>query len=262
MKKLNKNKTLRVMRYSFIFLSFVLTFLCSCNSNKTIITNVNSAAIPLDISTNVYADANYLQYLEPIKKQLDEQMNVVIGYAPESMIKQRPECSLTNFACEAYLATAENFLGQKIDIAINNFGGLRTNIAAGNVTNRTIYELMPFDNQLVIVWLKGSYLKELIEFYALVKGEGLLGIRFTIKNQKAQNITVNGKEIDPDYIYSIVTNDYCAAGNDGMFALAKYEKIIDTGYTVRDITLNYVKTLTAKGKPVSAAVDGRISIEQ
>ena len=83
---------------------------------------------------------------------------------------------------------------------------------------------MPFENELVIVWLKGDKLLELLQFFAKVGGEGISGLRMEIQNGKAANISIGGKPLNTDKLYSIATNDYLAGGNDKMFQLAMYEK--------------------------------------
>ena len=141
-----------------------------------------------------------------------------------------------------------------------NLGGLRTVIPAGNITVGKIFELMPFENELVILWLKGDKLEQLVQFFARVGCEGISGMRMEIRNAKAENITINGNPIDKEKIYSIATSDYLAGGNDKMLQLAQYEKRENTGIKLRDILLSYIKIETAKGNKIEAKLDGRIKI--
>jgi 2',3'-cyclic-nucleotide 2'-phosphodiesterase (5'-nucleotidase family) len=84
-------------------------------------------------------------------------------------------------------------------------GGLRTEIPAGSITVRNIYELMPFENELVILWIKGDKLIQLFQFFASVGGEGVSGIRMKVKNGKAVQILVGTIPIDPAKIYTVAT---------------------------------------------------------
>jgi 2',3'-cyclic-nucleotide 2'-phosphodiesterase (5'-nucleotidase family) len=118
---------------------------------------------------------------------------------------------------------------------------------------------MPFENELVILWLKGDKLTGLIQFFAKIGGEGVSGLRMHIANGRAVDVTVGGKPIDPDKLYSIATNDYLAGGNDGMVQLAQYVKRINTGLKIRSVLIDYIKNETKKGNMIQAKLDGRIA---
>jgi 2',3'-cyclic-nucleotide 2'-phosphodiesterase (5'-nucleotidase family) len=232
----------------------------SCSPKVWKITHATSIKIPIDSSTNFVSDKSYTAYLQPIKQKLDSQMNVVIGQAAETMRGHAPESLLSNLNADVYRQAGSKFLGRNVDLAVVNLGGLRTVIYAGNITIRKVFELMPFENELVILWLKGNKLEELIQNFASVGGQGVSGLRMEIRNNKAVNITVNGEKIDPEKLYSIATNDYLAGGNDNMVELAQYEKRVNTGLKIRDILLDYIKHETQKGNKIQSKLDGRISI--
>jgi len=123
-----------------------------------------------------------------------------------------------------------------------------------------VFELMPFENELVIVWLKGDKLNGLLQYFAGMGGEGISGIRMEIKEKKAVIITVGGKPLDMEKLYSIATNDYLAGGNDKMIQLAQNVKRINTGIKVRDMLLDYIKGETLKGNKIQSKLDGRITV--
>lgn len=187
-------------------------------------------------------------------------MNEVIGQAAETMKGHAPESLLSNISADIYLQTATDFQGENVDIAIVNLGGLRTVVPAGDITVRKVFELMPFENELVLLWLKGDKLNELLQYFAGMGGEGVSGLRMEIKDGKAVNITINDKPLDPTKVYSIVTNDYLAGGNDKMVQLAQAEKRVNTGIKVRTMLLNYIKNETKKGNKIQSKLDGRIKI--
>jgi len=152
-------------------------------------------------------------------------------------------------------------MGEKVDMAVVNLGGLRTVVNVGDITIGKVFELMPFENELVIVWLRGNKLEELLQFFAKVGGEGVSGLRMEINNGKAQNISIGGNLLDANKLYSIATNDYLAAGNDKMFQLAQNEKRLNTGVKVRNMLLDYIKAETQKGNKIESKLDGRITVK-
>jgi len=244
---------------NLIFTTLLAVSLVSCSHKIWTITYASSIKIPIDSTTEVLADKSYEAYLQPIKQKLDAQMNEVIGQASETMKGHAPESLLSNFNADVYRQAASDFLGEKVDIAIVNLGGLRTVVPAGNITVRKVFELMPFENELVVLWLKGDKLSDLLQFFASVGGEGVSGLRMEISNGKAVNVTVDGKKLVAEKLYSIATNDYLAGGNDKMVQLAQYEKRVNTGVKIRTILLDYIKNETKKGNKIQSKLDGRIT---
>lgn len=238
----------------------ILLSATSCSHKRWSTLQSSSVKIAIDSTTNSLADKNYSAYLQPFKQKVDTQMNEVIGQAAETMKGHAPESLLSNFSADVYLQTATNFQGENVDIAIVNLGGLRTIVPAGDITVRKVFELMPFENELVLLWLKGDKLNELLQYFAGMGGEGVSGLRMEIKDGKAVNITINDKPLDPTKVYSIVTNDYLAGGNDKMVQLAQAEKRVNTDIKVRTMLLNYIKNETKKGNKIQSKLDGRIKI--
>ncbi len=250
------------MFFKKILFSFlILLFSTSCCPKIWTITQESSIKIPIDSLTEATSDKSYEAYLQPVKLKVDSQMNVVIGQAAETMTSHGPESLLSNLSADIYRQAASEILSEKVDIAVVNLGGLRTVIPAGNITVGKVFELMPFENELVVLWLKGDKLYDLLQYFAGMGGEGVSGLRMEIQNGKAVNITVNDKALDKEKLYSIATNDYLAGGNDKMVQLAQYEKRVNTGVKIRTILLDYIKGETKKGNKIQSKLDGRIKID-
>lgn len=241
-----------------IIIVVLLIVSTSCSHKTWTITNATSSKIAIDKTTDVLSDKSYISYLQPIKMKVDAQMNEVIGQAAETMKGYAPESLLSNFCSDVYRQSASEILKENVDISIVNLGGLRTEIPAGDITVRKVFELMPFENELVIVWINGDKLIELLDFFAKVGGEGVSGLSMQIQNGKAVNITIGKTQIEKDKLYSIATNDYLAGGNDKMVQLAMYEKRVNTGVKIRNILLDYIKNETKKGNKIQSYLDGRI----
>lgn len=244
----------------FIVLAIILCIVSSCAHKTWTISNASSGKIAIDQTTDSLQDITYIAYLAPIKLKVGAQMNRVIGVASETMRGHEPESLLSNFTADVYRQTASNYLNENVAIAIVNLGGLRTVVPAGNITVGKIFELMPFENELVILWLRGDKLNELLQYFASMGGEGVSGLRMKIENNKAADITINGYPLEADKLYSIATNDYLAGGNDKMTQLAKHEKRVNTGLKIRDILLDFIKNETKKGNNIQSKLDGRIAI--
>jgi len=236
----------------------LLLLLVACQPQLWQVQQATSTKIAIDASTQALADTNYINFLQPFKKQVDEKMNIVIGRAAQTMRGHAPESLLSNFSADVYRQAASDFLKSEVDIAIVNLGGLRTVVPQGDITVRKVFELMPFENELVIVYLKGDNLNALCQYFASMGGEGVSGLRFKIENKKAVEIQIGGQPLDENKLYSIATNDYLAGGNDKMTMLALYEKRVNTGIKVRNMLIDFIKSETAKGKEIRAELDGRV----
>jgi 2',3'-cyclic-nucleotide 2'-phosphodiesterase (5'-nucleotidase family) len=191
-------------------------------------------------------------------------MSPVIGNCAVELQRGRPEGTLSNFASDMLREASVAYLGKPADMALMNIGGLRADLNAGPITVGEIYEIFPFMNTFCIVYLKGTYLKELMAEIAKAGGEGVSNavIRGTKADRKLLSATVGGKPIDDNRIYTVATIDFLAEGNDGMLALLKAEKVdrLDN-VTVRDLFLKHIRQLTKAGKAVTANTDKRIFVE-
>ncbi|MBN2764943.1 MAG: 5'-nucleotidase C-terminal domain-containing protein [Paludibacteraceae bacterium] len=241
------------------FLLIAITFsFWSCSQPKWIISDSSSVKIAMDSTKNATADTAYIAWLKPYKQKVDAQMNEVIGYSAVTMRAHKPESLLSNFSADVYLKAASDYIKTPVDIAIVNLGGLRTQVPEGDITVRKVFELMPFENELVVLWLRGDKLLDLLNGFAAVGGQGVAGLRMTIQAGKATDITIGGKALDPQKLYSIATNDYLAGGNDNMPQLAMHEKRQNTSLKVRNVLLDYIKGETAAGRKIESRLDGRI----
>lgn len=242
-----------------LILGVFLLSSASCSHKMWTINGTTSTKIAIDKDTEILADKEYAAYLLPFKQKIDTEMNEVIGVAAQTMKGHAPESLLSNFSADVYRQAASEYYKGKVDIAIVNLGGLRTEIPAGDITVRKVFELMPFENELVIVWLRGDKLLALLNYFASMGGEGVSGLRMKISKKKAGNIYIDNKPIDAAKLYSIATNDYLAGGNDKMLQLAMYVKRVNTGIKIRAVLLDFIKAETKKGNMIQSKLDGRIS---
>lgn len=242
----------------YIILIIILTV--SCAPRRWVMTGYKTSKIAIDTTTDSLADKKMLAYILPIKQNLDKEMDQVIGISDEVMKPGKPESLLSNWNSDVYRMSASEFLKEPVDMAVVNMGSLRSPLPAGNLTVRNIFQLMPFENELVILWLKGSEVIKLMEIFAKEAGQGVSGIRMDIINEKPENILIGGQPVDPEKIYSIATNDFLAGGNDRMVPLATPVKRVDTGLKIRNILMEYVIRENRNGRHIGSKLDGRITI--
>lgn len=195
-------------------------------------------------------------YVDSIKKP-------VVGEAATTLKAYLPESPLMNFAADALMAMAQRYSGEKVDIALTNIGGLRSDLNAGTITFGDVYNVFNFDNRLTLLTLNGEQLMLLCNEIAAAGGQAISGMKMTItKERKLVDATVGGKAIEPQATYRIATLDYLAQGNDKLTTLALGSDVDMTKHLLRDLMVEYIKELAGRGEKVDAECDGRITIKE
>jgi 2',3'-cyclic-nucleotide 2'-phosphodiesterase (5'-nucleotidase family) len=203
-------------------------------------------------------DSSVLSFLTPYSHTVNTTMNDVVGVAEKALDKTQPEGTLGNFMADALLEMAREKYNTKVDVALVNFGGIRlTQLAAGNVTNGKIFELMPFDNLLIIQKLKGDVLQQLLDLSAGKGGWPVAGMTMKLKNKKAVDVLIDGKPLDLNAVYTVANSDFVANGGDNADMLRTIAQIAN-GYLMRDAILEYIKKLKAQGKNITANIENRV----
>lgn len=207
-------------------------------------------------------DSSMQNMLAPYAANVNSTMNTVIGSLAQPLDKKMPESSLGFFMTDAYKAQAEKTFGKKVDLAFMNNGGIRTNtMAAGKITVGTIFELMPFDNLLVLVELNGTQLQALMDHIATRGGWPISGGTYKVVNKKAVDVKVNNAAITASGKYVIAISDYIANGGDDCVMLKNIPQQ-NKGYLQRDALLEYVKDKCAGGQPLPMPAMNRVQAEE
>ncbi len=205
-------------------------------------------------------DAGAAGLIAPYKAKVDSIMSSVVGGSDMAMESGRPESTLSNLIADILRMAAIPVLGRPADMGLINMGGIRAPLPEGNITTENVYEILPFENSLCVLTLKGSVLMQQFENIAARGGEGVSGVRIEIsKDRRLLNATVDGKPVDKDKLYTVSTVDYLAEGNDGMKALPQaVERECPPGATVRQLLMEYIKEEAMRGRKISSRMEGRI----
>ena len=184
----------------------------------------------------------------------------VIGYSKEEMHRGYPESVLGNWFVDNLMAECEKRCGQKVDLGIVNFGGIRINMPDGEILKDDILSMFPFKNGVVYLKVTGKEVRNILEYMAEAGFQEVGGVRCVVKGKKLVSATINGKEIDDDAVYGMATLSFLLNGGDGLF-LGKnaLEKIELDGY-IYDIMLDVVRQAKEANRPIEYQLDGRVKI--
>ena len=209
----------------------VALLLVSCHSSYEV-TKVEGGRIPMNSVWDAEPDAEAVALLAPYKARMDSVMYHVVGTAEMSMDRFRPESLLSNLIADVLREAAVEVLGKPADMGLINIGGIRNSLTEGDITTENIYEILPFENSLCVLTMKGSAMKHLFENIAVRLGEGVSGIQLEIRN-------------------------------DGMTAFLQADKReCPDGATLRGLFMKYVEKQTAAGKKVTSRMEGRVVVKE
>jgi 2',3'-cyclic-nucleotide 2'-phosphodiesterase (5'-nucleotidase family) len=243
-------------------LSLLLAFvgLAACNPGYHL-TSRTASRIGVD-SVSAPADSSVARFLTPYRQGLNKTMNEVLTHSTGRIEKGQPDGPLNDLLTDALLQQATQRYGKPIDCSHLNYGGIRNNLPQGDITTGSIFEVMPFDNQLVVLTLTGTMLEQLLNHFA--NGNKLVvgGLRAKIRDGKTQSVTfTNGRTLQPDETYTLVTSDYVADGGDNAGFLKNPIRRETLNYLMRDALIDYFRQQGKSGQPINPLSDGRISLE-
>ncbi|MCK7551727.1 NAD nucleotidase [Marinobacter goseongensis] len=246
------------------------------------ILNAIDAAPQLSIVTEdptvAGALANYTQ-------QLDTFRNEVVGTATEDLCLERipgegrsnlPSCDgntaersgdIANIVAQAFL-----FLSKNADVSIQNAGGVRTDIEAGDITIGDAYTLLPFANTLVDLTMTGAeirqVLNEAVTFAHAPDGSTgaypyAAGLRWDVDMTRSDgnqlfNIEVRGRSetqwraLTETESLNVVTNSFTGGGRDGYITFGTVTedgRSVDTFLDYAQSFVDYVRAQTTISKP-------------
>ena len=234
---------MRVFYLSILSFCFVIVA-CETESNH------QKYGYNIEINQQVLSDSSIVKYYQPFKKNLEESlMNTPISYSPETYKKNDGELNSTlsnMFADATYEMSNPVFnkmSGKNIDIVLLNNGGIRSIISKGNISEKTAFELMPFENSIVVLELSGLSIIKMIDYLRKVKLQHpISGLQITLNNDYSVNeVKINGVSIENEKKYYVATTDYLLEGGDKMYFLAETTKTTDINYKMRDILIDYFK---------------------
>jgi len=195
--------------------------------------------------------------ITPYRQRVTEQMSAVLGTAPVALTKNAGESPLGNFVADLQRERAAVALHQPIDLAVMTNGGLRTAFPAGPITLGTVFELMPFENKLVVLDAPGPIVQQLFDYAARIKMP-ISGATYKVESDgKPADVRIGGLPFNPARTYSIAISDYLAGGGDNLIFFKPLTQR-DTGVLLRQAITDKITALTAQGKPVEAHIEGRV----
>ncbi len=246
------------MNLKTLSLCFALLSLASC---KTPITYDKIEGKRLTISDTLPTDPAIEAFIKPYREHINNNLDSVISYSVDTYTKSDGDLNtaLGNFVADAMYDQSNPVFkarsGFDIDFVLLNHGGLRGIISKGNITTRTAFEVMPFENAVVVTKLKGAQVKELLDYLTAAKrAHPISKLKIQLNAEGSlETSELKGQPIDFDKSYYVLTNDYLLNGGDGMDFFKKRDTAFVLDYKIRNALIDYL----SKTDTIRPVIDDR-----
>lgn len=210
---------------------------------------IDYRVIPVDSRLDSRISPAWENILKPYRQGVDSLMNVKIGTTPVPL--NNDGAPLLNLVSDFVKTRGDGLCDNAVDLAIVNKGGIRRSLPKGAITEGMIMMMMPFNNSVLVMDIKGSDLKEALDIMGIRGGDGVSReVNATMgPDGRCSSILIGGKPIDPDKTYRLATIDYLANGGDYMEPLTRGTIISRSDSVLYDDLIDWFRT-TNKGKKV------------
>ena len=253
---------LRVYHFSLRITIAAILFASAACVHPPRLTSVESSTIELNSTSDQHVDSDAIRTISPYKTTLDKEMNEVLITSENAFMKGDPEGELGDLVADIVLKQANKKYtvnhNSKVQVCVLNNGGLRVSLPKGEITKGKVFELMPFENEMIVITLSGEKTKMLFDFIGGKNGMPVAGVKMGIKNNAATSVFVNGEKFDITKNYCIVTSDYLANGGDKMDFFKDAISTETLNYKLRDALIDELREMRKTGKTLKGQVDGRV----
>jgi 2',3'-cyclic-nucleotide 2'-phosphodiesterase (5'-nucleotidase family) len=246
------------MKFSLKIIFLLGLFASACRPTHLFLADEKATRYRVAQSDTIQSDPAIEAMIQPYRAKLDGLMNEVIGQSAKELTYGDGNSPMGNWACDLMLKQATIYYGKKVDFTAINRGGLRIrSLSKGNITRGKIYELMPFDNALLIITIDGTTAEKFIQLMAAKGGWPMAGAKYTLHGGKAEDITIGGEILRGDKTYTLCLSDFIANGGDNVTFFTNSKKE-DLNKLMRDAFIEGVIRETKEGHIIDGNVDDRI----
>ena len=219
------------------------------------------------ISATIPEAADIQKVIAPLSAEIKASFDLPLVQAPQGLFRGRrgEENLLGYWVSDVMRQAAQGIIGAPVRFAITNAGGLRANLRPGQLKVADIFEVMPFENELVVVELTGAEVIQVVK-EGLVRrgGEPCSGVTARIEGSPEQaTLTVtwaDGSPIDPAATVKVATTDYLYGGGDSIPTLKKGRKPFTTGVTLRQMLLDQCAAMAKARQDLLPPAPGRYTV--
>lgn len=218
--------------------------------------------LTLPVSSHTAKDSAMVAFIAPYKDSLRNFTEGIVGKTDTGYFPERPCSNLSNLCADLVFFFADSCLkaqsGISLDAAVLNLGGLRTALPNGEITMGNMYEVMPFENSVVVLKLNGGVMDSLFRHIIRRGGEPVSGLKLEVDEKMQYKAWLGQRRFDSRRDYWVATSDYLAFGGDGFSMFKSPMQIIYLKKTVRDVLIGGVRSETLRFGVVQKRTERRI----
>ena len=236
------------MSFNFIKIFILILVIMSCTNGKTIEKNIGKQ---IEINELIEHEPRIQSFLKPYKKLVQDSLSQVLCYSLKSHSKSEGKLNsaIGNMMADAIFEIASPIYKKThnidIDIVLLNYGGIRASLPKGNIKMENAYEIMPFENKVVVAKMKFEVVQKMIKYLiSEQKAHPISGMEIGIsKNGDLEKFKIQDQTPNPNRSYFIATSDYLFNGGDKMIFFKNSDSIYEVNYKVRDMLIDYFENI-------------------
>jgi 2',3'-cyclic-nucleotide 2'-phosphodiesterase (5'-nucleotidase family) len=248
------------MNYKHFIYAFAVLLLFSCKEEYQL-SKIEGKR--LEINDSLTGDEAIEAFIKPYRAHVNKNLDSILAYSVDTYTKKDGEfnTAIGNMMADAVMLQSNPIFksrtGKDIDMVLLNHGGIRSILSKGHVTTRTAYEIMPFENSVVVAELKGTDIKAIVSYLQKAKrAHPIAGLQLKLgADDEVIEATINKAPIEDTKTYYVATNDYLYNGGDHMvfFKNSTHLEILD--YKIRNVLIDYF----TKMDTLSPTIDNRFT---
>ncbi|TWO30881.1 hypothetical protein E1J38_014320 [Seonamhaeicola sediminis] len=235
------------MRFTLLFFLLNFLFFSSCKEEKLHLIKIEGKQIK--ITDSLSSNQHIEDFIKPFREHINKDLDSVLAYSPNTFTKDDDELNtalgnlMTNIVFSQGNPIFNKRTGKNIDAVVLNHGGIRAPISEGVITTRTAYQVMPFENKIVVAGIKGNKVNEIVDYLVKSKrAHPFLGLKILLDQEyNLIEASINGKNIDENKTYHIATSDYLYNSGDNMSFFKPNESMLNLDYKIRNAMIDYFK---------------------
>lgn len=232
------------MKNVFLFI-FITSLLLSCKKTDYSLTQIKGKQI--EINDSIKTNETFESILKPYREHIEGQLSEVLAHNKRNMKRTDGpfNSSIGNMMADATMELANPIFKQRtqntIDIVLLNFGGIRATMAEGNVTRKTAFEIMPFENEVVVLELSPKRIQEMLDYLASENSaHPISGMEIQLdRNNNLKSVEIQGTPLDTTKTYFVATSNYLRNGGDRMYFFEDAISETPLNYKLRNLFIDF-----------------------
>ncbi|MCR8669104.1 5'-nucleotidase C-terminal domain-containing protein [Aestuariibaculum sp. M13] len=247
------------MRFTFLIYLLYISLFISCKQPEYHLTKIEGKQIGITDSLKNVSEID--SFIKPFRSHLNKDLDSVLAYSVGTYSRDdgKFNTAIGNFMADVIYEQSnpvfKSRTGHDIDMVLLSYGSIRTIVSKGDITTRTAFELMPFENNIVIVALKKPEIDKMLEYLCKAKKANPFSkLKLVIdQDYKLIEATIKNHKIEEDKTYYVATQDYLYNGGDSMTFFQLNDSLYKIDYKVRNAIIDYFK----KTDTISPTIDDR-----